>query len=286
MVTPDAQVNFQCRSRRDGSSGQALIEYILVVTVTVIIIATLVQKLYKPMDAFVQNIMGTYIQCLLETGQLPALGAASEDSSGESSCKIDLFAGGGQGKNGDGEKDKNKDDDNADKISNTKKKSGGGGGSVSRASNKAFSLDVSQQRGPRSAEVGSGKGDLGLGAGKQVGSEYFGGGGSYAGGYGRKSRYIAITGMYAEAIAKKKKEGEKGKISSAPAERGGGGSKPRKIALAAPERRARDLGDFNASGLDISQIVKIILIVGIILVLVLLIGGQAVSISKNWEKGE
>lgn len=283
MMTPVSQVNFTLRSRAGRPSGQAMIEYLLVVTVTVIIIATLVQKMYKPMDRFVNNIMGNYVACLLETGQLPALGSVNEQEEGDGSCKIDMFADGASGKNKD--KDKENDDaDNADKIQNPpKRRSSASYAGGARGSGKAFNIPNKQNRGSSGIETG-GRGDLGLPQGKS-------GGDFFASGYSsqqqrKRDRYVAIRGLVAEEVVKKKKDKDKGKISVPKSEAGGISAPPRKIAMIAPERKPRELADMNASGLDISGMVKIILIAGIIIILVVLIGGQAVSLSKNWEKGE
>src|SRR6516165_1280679 len=90
MVDRKIPGKFVFWSSRGPASGQAVIEYLLVVTVTVIIIAALAEKMFKPMDQFVQSIMGDYIACLLETGELPIL-SAPDDGTMNSECQIYAF---------------------------------------------------------------------------------------------------------------------------------------------------------------------------------------------------
>lgn len=286
MKTPNSQTKSFLWTRGTRSSGQALIEYILVVCITVIIIATLVQRMYRPMDNFVRNIMGTYVGCLLETGELPKLGADSADQA-DSECKIDLFADGAP-TGEQAENDKDKDDDKSDDEDEESSKAGGsragyaGRGGVRRT----FALGGGRRRGTMGAEKFVLKGEEGGGSRLSGGgNDYFG---SSSRGFAnqRRSRYVAITGAMAEEVAKKNKNREKTKITVPKEVSIGGQGGTKKLALQPPEHQDRQLASDDIASLDISQIIKFILIAGIILILVILIGGQMLSLSKSWEKGE
>jgi hypothetical protein len=64
------------QNRLSRNSGQALIEYVLILIITVSLILALIAQVFKPMQTFVQSYMGDYVQCLLETGELPSFGYA------------------------------------------------------------------------------------------------------------------------------------------------------------------------------------------------------------------
>ena len=60
---------------KSKSSGQAVLEYLLVLFVTVAIILGLLYQFNSGFKVFLDNFFGDYIACLLETGELPSLGA-------------------------------------------------------------------------------------------------------------------------------------------------------------------------------------------------------------------
>lgn len=56
-------------------SGQAMLEYLLVIFVIVSIFLGIMLEVSRGTSRFVQNYFGDYLQCLLETGELPRLGS-------------------------------------------------------------------------------------------------------------------------------------------------------------------------------------------------------------------
>lgn len=271
-------------SRGSHVSGQAVIEYILMVTVTVIIVGTLVTRLYQPMDRFINGIMGGYVACLLETGELPRLGA-SDPGSGE--CRMEPMADGEGSTTADNENKTNPDrDSDSDKAQDpagqktaSTDRSSGNRGSSSRSSRPRFSL--------RSPSAGSEGIDGGASRRFEVSLDG-GGGGSYfgsgqgSGGYRRRERYVAVTGEWADDMVKKRESRERQTRTAASA--GGGGSSQRKGLLKGPPPRDKKLEEMKVSELDLGQIVKIILIAGILIIILVVIGGQALQLSKSWEK--
>ena len=59
--------------------GQATVEYVLILVIAVGIIIGGVLKFNKNFDAYARYIYGEYMTCLLETGELPSLGAGESD---------------------------------------------------------------------------------------------------------------------------------------------------------------------------------------------------------------
>jgi hypothetical protein len=56
-----------------NNHGQALVEYILILVVTVSIILGLLSRFNRSFGDWVNNYFGEYVACLLETGELPSL---------------------------------------------------------------------------------------------------------------------------------------------------------------------------------------------------------------------
>lgn len=60
------------RSIKLNESGQGVIEYILVLTITVFLIGTFLYQFSTAFRKYANNFFGEYVACLLETGELPA----------------------------------------------------------------------------------------------------------------------------------------------------------------------------------------------------------------------
>lgn len=61
-------------SRLENNYGQAAIEYVLMLVVSVAMVIALAMQIFTPFSEFISNYMGTYVGCLLEYGELPTLG--------------------------------------------------------------------------------------------------------------------------------------------------------------------------------------------------------------------
>ena len=68
-----------------NSAGQAALEYILILVISVAVIMGLVARLNNSFKVYFDSYMGQYLTCLLETGELPTLGA-QDGSVNISSC--------------------------------------------------------------------------------------------------------------------------------------------------------------------------------------------------------
>ena len=70
---------------RVHQKGQAYVEYLLILIVTLTLLLGLMLQFFKPLQGFLKDYMGTYVQCLLETGELPAI--SGEDAINDDTCK-------------------------------------------------------------------------------------------------------------------------------------------------------------------------------------------------------
>ncbi len=72
--------------------GQAVIEYILILVVTVGIALGILYQLNTAFKKYVQNYFGNYIACLLETGEMPTLGGTEGASAGICDSEFEPFS--------------------------------------------------------------------------------------------------------------------------------------------------------------------------------------------------
>lgn len=271
-------------SKRLGQKGQGTVEYILVLVVVVAIVLALSRIMYKPMDTFITKMMDEYLQCLLQTGELPVLGGEG----GTQTCSPPLYepisATAGKDKDGDGKAD-DEGGLGSDKVAGNGSSRGGGGVSTYSRNRGGFKPSGFNSNG------GSMGGDGGKGDGKTEvakagdSSGYYNFGGNSYGRGGSRTRYIALTGEMAEEVKKKQKEKNRAASQTIPRDMGDGRLAVKKIEVKPPEKKAVVIDD-NVKGFDFSKYIKWILIAAIIIVIVVLLGGQALQLSKSWEKGE
>lgn len=268
------------RCVRCSSSGQAAIEYILILVVTVAILLMLLMQLFRPMQMFVQAYMGDYVECLLETGELPSLGGESQiqdDSCNARFEAVSLSKGrpavsGGQSgaKNTLAEKsqstgyDSNKGESTSRSGASTNRGltrspnlRGGGAEGPSIHSNKSVEIALDPER-TQYRKVG--RTDMGTNT-KSTKSIKLDG---YAGDQ-MKGRSLA-SARTAQIIASD---------TQTPA--------PKKIALKKSDKKLEQISETQASW-SIGEAIRIFFILAIIILIIALFFGQAARLLKSWEK--
>ncbi|MCC6138409.1 MAG: hypothetical protein IT287_07230 [Bdellovibrionaceae bacterium] len=78
--------------RLNNQSGQAVVEYILVLVVTIGILLGVMYQFNEAFKKYVQSYFGEYVACLLETGELPALGGGDGTSAEMCSASFEPFS--------------------------------------------------------------------------------------------------------------------------------------------------------------------------------------------------
>ena len=268
-----------------GNKGQAAIEYILLLVIAVGLLIALTSQIMKPFGAFMDNYMGAYLQCILETGELPSLGNDDDTALKDEGCnaKFDAatLAGGRPPSAGTST-------------------SSGSSEPEGRGSSSGSSYAGSASRGGSRLTSGSGGGSAGVdgaGAGSDgkktvVGEE---GSGGSSNGYLNLSRGETTTIIRRRAkqmtlgsdrlsaadldALKKKQEKEKNDKPVIVGESNQRGPKKIPVKTPPPREIASEDVDFT-----IGNFIRIIFIAGIIIALVLLLGGQAMQMSKDFEK--
>ena len=254
-----------------SQSGQAVVEYILVLVVVVGIALGVMYQLNTALKKYVQSYFGDYVACLLETGELPSLGGSS-GANAESCASLyepfslqngrPLIADSGSGGNGDG-----KNDNSSSNRSNR-------GSSGSRVTRSGSSLNAERDRG---GQVAAGK------IGNKSKKEYQG----YGGGEDASASYRANVqrGGPGSRVYTKLKNDAKEPVLNKKIDLSGklGNRSGRKIAVDMDKFKPKAPVSDTSFGLSIGDYIRYLLILAIIVVIVIFFGGQLNQLRKSWD---
>ncbi|MEK6774258.1 MAG: hypothetical protein AABY64_09980 [Bdellovibrionota bacterium] len=266
-----------------GRQGQAIVEYILILVVSLALILTVTVQVFKPMQFFLKDFMGTYVQCLLDTGELPALGGSNkikDDECKASWSKSRQASGLSPQSSGEGAGSSDKKSSSGDASSSDGSNSGFYAGSRSRQS----PFFNSSRRGASSAESSANSKKsviIALGEGSDS-DKFFRAQGGNRGGYS-SSKPNTIVDLSSMSDEERKKIGKNEPKVPRIVASGENFSKLKKKVVANPPP-AKVFVEKEEDPFQFGNIFRILFILAIILVLVLLIGGQALQLSKSWEK--
>jgi hypothetical protein len=268
-------------SRLANSRGQAFVEYVLVLIIAVSLVLMLSNYFFKPFGEFVSDYMGKYTACLLQYGELPTLGSeipSSVDEEGECNArfKAATIAQGRPEKDGNGSQTtKTTSTKSPDKDSKSRQSQGG--------SNSGPSVSIAGQ-GSRGAETGSSRGasgkvvEIALDSGSD--GRFFNSNRSSAGSLRRpdKTSYVPILGL-SEADRKNldRKEGRSRITAENSIKR-----PTKKLLVQKPPTRMP--AEAEETLWTIGNFIRFLFIAALIIALVVFIGGQALQMSKNFEK--
>lgn len=269
----------------DGSfrhqRGQALVEYILILVVTVALILGLMFEFNTAFQAWANNYFGDYLTCLLETGELPSIGGSPGDSGvcnqffQEFSLKngrpsIALNSG---GKGSKGSSSGNSSDAKAAARPETSSSGrfaahnghwNGGSGSSSSSG-----LNSSDEAGGKAAETKTG--DLSI---------------SSSGGFSNSSRSNRggdngrqLSGRLGGGF-KKDDEAKKGYVPGV-TKNDDQGHSPKRVKII-PTRKIATEAD-ESQPLTFGSFIRLLIIAAIVIALVVVIGGQLLQISKGMD---
>ena len=284
----------QSQARPRSESGQAIIEYVLMLIISVSLVLALATQIFTPMQEFLKNYMGDYVQCLLEMGELPSLGGEDTTVADEGcNAKFD----GATIANGRPSKSSDSSSSSSSSSSSDSKGSGGSGSSSDSESSSGSGTYAgsSSRPGGRSAMLsrngGTGMDGGASGSGKetQIPVESGPGGGFFASGTNQviyvrrpsKTTSIGIAGMSEEDRKKIEKKNISEKRRNVATD-GEVGPPPKKLLVKPPEAKA--IIEKEDSGWSIGNFVRYLFIAAIIIILLLIVGGQALQMSKSMEK--
>ncbi len=288
---------FVSQTSRAREAGQAVIEYLLVLIVTLSLILGLMYQFNDAFKQFLDTYFGDYIACLLETGELPSLGGQGPN---QSECRspfgdFDVQAGKsldpGAGEGGGGSSSSGSSDSGSGGDGESSSGSRSRNLSPSRVSrsggsaNGEFSGSANSRSGSPSRQRMSSQSDSSSKSGFESNSSE----GSLRGRGGRtiRRKKVIYLGESYLSEKEKKKRGSSTLGKAQKAKKGGGPSGLRKPTFALEVPKAKNINqDEMSTGFNFATLIKFMLIAGILIAIFLFLGGQAMQIKKSWEKSE
>lgn len=276
-----------------NKKGQAMIEYVLLMIITVSIVLALISQIFKPFGDFIDSYMGSYVGCLLEYGELPTLGSndpalADEDSECNKKFAPGSLAKGrpprGNGNGDDGGQDgNNANRDRQGSEGDSGNSSGGGGTYAGSSSRRGSSLINGRRRGgtgvEQSAKASGGK-VVEIAVDGNAGGSYFNSNNnSNKINITKKTRAIGLSGLTEEERSRLKK---KAGVTAAPmVVTGGIAPEPKKMIVKKP---IPEMKREEEKPITIGGFIRYLFIAALVIALVIFIGGQALQYSKSAEK--
>lgn len=297
---------------RACEAGQAVVEYILVLVIIVSIILGILFQFNDAFKNFLQSYFGDYLACLLETGELPALGGGTGPTTGECTANFAGFsvasgkplkpmppAGGGAGGaggigTGAGAAGANAKGgakgSGADSSASAAGVAGSGGRGRSGQSNAgtngertsmgSLSRPASQ---PLEQKGEGGQGDSVSGGGRESSDGF-----SIGGRRRRASRSSSVAideALVAESAKKKKDKTDfKGKVSRQ--QRAMAQLRSPQFIFNVPKAKDQLTMTEDKQGFSFGFLFKFLLIGGILIAIFIFLGGQAMQIKKSWQKSD
>lgn len=289
--------------------GQGTVEYILILVVSIALVTALAAVYAKPMRNFITAYLGGYYKCLLQTGELPKLGTDQDASNSSGDCNAILMqaisGGGGGGAGGPGgagslgKNGKNGNGKNGNNGDGTDKNGSGGDGSggEGEGSGNAYGANGGSSGGTRvlskrikragqASPVGVTEAAEGRvrDLGRAQDGKFFKGGnnGETVIYITRRNNKIPVNGNLISEMDKRKLKKAESNIRTMASVEQDFKSGKKKFVI---KEKARTETEIEAKvSFSISNIFRILLIIVIIGAIVLFVGGQAMQISKSWEK--
>lgn len=270
------------RSRSTFQRGQALVEYVLILIISVSLVIALMNQVFKPFGTFIESYMGSYVGCLLEYGELPTLGSqdespVDEDSECNSRFEAATLSGGRPPRPGQEGGGRSQNQRNNRERSSSERGGGTYAGSASRGGSSGIN-----RRGPQTGvESGPARApgktvEINLSSGS--GGAYFNQSDSSSSSVrvSENRRYIAVTGL-SDAEKKKLEQKAEGKDKTlitgetlTP--------KPKKLSVKPPEARISLPPD---EPFTLGNFMRVLFIAAIIIAILVFVGGQVLQMSKN-----
>lgn len=272
--------------------GQAVIEYVLILVITVSLVLALVSQIFKPFQEFIQSYMGEYVACLLETGELPSLGG-DDTTVSDMGCDAQFakasFSQGrpplpSQGNSGGGAGSSSPSGGTGTESESSERGGGSSSGSSYAGSSSRNGSQFFRRMNQRAPGAdASGKNGKVTEIPVNPGNGFFKGSGNRTVviNQGRKVTSVDMSSLSEEERKRLKKEGEELKKQTLEADEGYA-PKPKKMLVKPPPERS--LAAEEDEPFTIGNFIRYLIIAGIIIALVIFLGGQALQMSKSMEK--
>ena len=301
----------ESRNFLKSNRGQGTIEYVLLLVITITMIMLAMGQIFKPLGTFMQDYMGTYVACMLSSGELPGLQSENKLKEANAKCSVS-FNGSGSSTNGNnpngnnssnGQNGADGDANNANKngknANNKNGKNGSGSGDGSGQDSNSSSGGNTSYAGTQSRKTMFGRSRVGSSdAGSDFGDDE-----------GSKKRYVSNLntkgdrfyrqrnqvqslssngrGLAISGFTEEMKKKQERKIQSEPRvlakTENEEFSRPERKSIVKPPPPSKKAETLKDEEFSMGNYFKYILIAVIILLIIILGGGQMFEMSKSYD---
>ena len=271
------------KTSKKNDLGQGIIEYLLILVVTVAIILGVVFQFSQAFATFLQSYMGDYVECLLATGELPSLGSNDNNLICDAEFEPFSLANGRplvDSKNSNSSQSSGSDSDGSDDDASSKKTAGTG----ARPNNNRISARGLGGGGGS----GSGGGTSGSGKGESDEDDSYTGstgqssrkGGRFSSRDEKKRRRIRMFAGVDYADEQKKEKGEKKARVKAKDQDTQKAKKAVRLKFITPKEVTTEKEESWSFG----YLIRFLIIGAIALAIIIFIGNQVLGVVKGGEK--
>jgi hypothetical protein len=260
-----------------SNSGQAIIEYILVLVVTVGLVLGGLYQLNTAFKKWAEAYFGDYLACLLETGELPTIGGNPGDSGICNEFFKPFTLSDGRPLLQKGQQHPSRPNNRGAGGARERQRTGPGGGAGNYIPIASFPRNGAGQFGAN-GQKGRGAGGDAIYTGNTSAGGYGGGYTNRANSNSEKDKSRLDNSFAFEDQSQKQKRRDLSSTRSAPPEGGSYASRrpmPKDIKKAPPP-------DADV-GMSFGNFMRFLIIAAIIIALVVFLGGQLLQVSKSME---
>lgn len=266
------------RGNLANNRGQSLVEYMLILVVAVAIILILVFQFSSAFQIWANNYFGEYLQCLLETGELPSIGGTPGDSGTcnqffspfnlqNGRASIAAPNAGGNGSNA------SKGGRARGEVPSNARRNGGGGGGRGGSRGGDGKWHQTETEPPRQAQEEKGDEE------SKHGEARFS---STSGGGSRTSSYKADNGRFIDGrVGGSQRETDNKDKASPKVKTNDLYRTAKKFKLKRPPKKEEVTADVEPY--SFADFFRMLVIAAIIIALVVLLGGQVLQIGKSMD---
>ncbi|MGZ3795487.1 MAG: hypothetical protein ACXVB1_03935 [Pseudobdellovibrionaceae bacterium] len=267
-----------------------MVEYVLMLVVSVAMVMALGYQLFKPFQIFLKSYMGDYIACLLETGELPSLGnpqtqALLEDAGCNAQFEAATISKGRPSKPANSSSSAQAQ--KSDSSSKSSDSSGGqakgdGGGGHGPSSSRGGNLLISSMKRKTATESRGGQETKVTEIPLEEKSQFYNRKNSFSSDLNRaqgKTTYVGIAGMTEDEKKKQERREENSRTLASGESRG---FPLKKIPIKKPE--AKPPIEAEDTPFTFGNFLKFLLIATIVIALIVVLGSQALKVIKSQEK--
>lgn len=265
-----------------NEKGQSIVEYVLLLVVVIAIATAAGIRLFKPVSKWADFYMGTYTQCLLDSGELPKIAGGNPQECDDLAQQAGYGDDPNNPNNPNAKNSRNPSDEAAGSVSSSS--------SSARSGNAGRSGRTSYRRGGKSFQSDNPNEGGGAGSDSSASKSEDGSGGRVrfigdrSGNAFKNSKDKIKIVNFSNLVDQEKKRIKRREERISKAAEVDSSMRPQKKLLIKPPVRKLAQDDDNMQSFSLSSFLRMFIIIGIILITIMVIISQLNTISKSMDK--